>query len=100
MQRIGIVAESGNLHAGLLHEASDSGDQLISDIGDIQMGDAGITPIGAARRPAHQLNASESLLGREGEDFLKVQIGQDGADEAELHGWSSVGRGPWSVASI
>ena len=90
MQRIGIIAESGNLHAGLVHEAAHLGDQSSLTLRDIEMGDAGIAPIGAAGRPAHQLDASEALVGGKGKDFFEGQIGQNGADEAELHGVSGV----------
>ena len=54
----------------------------------VEMGDAGVAAVGGARRPAHQFDAGEALVGGEGEHFFQRQIGQDGADEAELHGAS------------
>jgi hypothetical protein len=45
-----------------------------------------VTAIRAAGRPAHQLDATEALVGREGENVVEAQVGQDGADKTKLHG--------------
>src|SRR5262249_18836978 len=95
MQRIGIVAEPGDLHAGLADEPAHARDDVVIDVGDVDVRDARVAPISAARRPAHHLNAAETLAGGEGEDLVEGEIGQDGADEAELHGNS-----PWLMSEM
>ena len=58
----------------------------VVEAGDVDVGDAGVAALGLAGRPAHQLDAAEPLAGREPENFFQRLVGQDGADEAELHG--------------
>src|SRR5262249_49156649 len=50
--------------------------------------DAGVAAVGAAGRPAHQLDVGEALVAGELQHLLQRQVAQDGADETELHGAS------------
>ena len=75
-----------------MYEAAHFGDQLVRDIGDIEMRHAGVATIRAAGGPAHQFDAGEPFVAGEGEDLVESQIGQNGADETELH---NLVRGPW-----
>ena len=70
-------------------QVADAAGLVVGEVGDVEVGDAGVAAVGPAGRPAHQLDAGEALVGGEGEDLLQRQVGQDGADEAELHGGTS-----------
>src|SRR5262249_19401093 len=59
---------------------------LVVEIGDVDMADAGVAPFGFPWWPTHQLDAREPFVGGEFQHFFQGQVGQDGADEAEVHG--------------
>ena len=86
VERVGVITESGDGDAVDAHQVADMGRLLGREVGHVDVGHARIPAIGAAGRPAHQLDAAELLVGREGEDLFESQFRQDGTDEAELHG--------------
>ena len=71
MERIGIIAEPGDRHAGPIYQLQHARRLIVIDLGYVQMTDPGVAPIGFARRPAHQLNAGEPFVGGEGHDFFE-----------------------------
>src|SRR5262245_16534156 len=90
MQRVRIVAEAGDLYAMLVDQIADAADFFVAETRDVDVRHAGVTPIGAARRPAHQLDAAKTLVGGEGQNLVEIHVGQDGADETELHRESQI----------
>ena len=67
-------------------EVADVGRGVLGEVRDVEVRDAGIAAFGLARRPAHEFDAGEALIGREGQDFFEFHLGQDRGDESELHG--------------
>ena len=71
MKGIGIVAEPGDGDARLVHEGPHARHGLLIDVCHVEVRDARVASICLGRRPAHHLDASEALLGGEGQDFFQ-----------------------------
>ena len=62
IERIGIVSQSGYLDAVTIHQILHLAAAFLGEIRHVEVTDAGISPIGAAGRPAHQFDAGEPFL--------------------------------------
>src|SRR5208282_355481 len=86
VERVGIVAQSGDRYAVLADQVSDAPRLFVARLGDVDVGNTGVAALGGAGRPAHELDASEALVAGEGEYIFEAEFGEDGTDETELHG--------------
>ena len=85
IERIGIIAETGDGHAVLAYQIADVLRAIIVESRDVNMGDARIATIGVTGRPAHELHAVKAFARSERQNVCQHEIAQDGADKAELH---------------
>ena len=86
VERVRVVAEAGDRHAVDLRPASRTRSAcVVREVRHVQVVTPAYRRLGLARRPAHQFDAGEPLVGGERQDLFQRQVGQDGADETELH---------------
>src|SRR4029077_2118166 len=62
VQRVGVEAEPGDGDAVFLDQVADAGGVGVGEARDVHVADTGVTPVGGAGRPAHQLDAAEALV--------------------------------------
>src|SRR5262245_55208660 len=63
MQRIGIISKSRDCDLMSLDKLTDALRFGVAQVRDIDVRDARVAPIGFARRPAHEFNTAEALVG-------------------------------------
>ena len=100
IERIGVVAETGDANAKLANQLADPARALVVELSDVNVRYASIAPVGTTRRPAHQLHAIETFVPGEGEDLLQTKVAEDGTLECPWHaalydvGTGAMVRGP------
>ena len=57
----------------------------LREVGDINMGDAGVLPLGGPDGPAHHLDAGKPLRGGEGEHLVEREFREDRGHKTESH---------------
>ena len=82
-QRVRIVSQSRDRHAGTGRQVTQPSD--IVGARHVQVRHPRIATLGASRRPAHQLDAREPLLGGEPHHLFGGIFRQDRRDESEFH---------------
>src|SRR5262249_40596278 len=82
---VGVIAESADVHTGPSHDGAHVISLRSSEVGDIDVRDASVAPLGLADRPAHQLDAIITGLPGELRDLREGEFREDRTDKAELH---------------
>jgi len=85
-QRIGVVSQSGDGHAGQSHELTNFAGLFRAEVAGVHVRHARVTPLGLAPRPAHQLDARKALGRCEPHDLVQAEVRQNGTHETQLHG--------------
>ncbi len=86
-ERIGVISQPANGHAGRLHELPQTSCACgRAEVARVEVRHARVTPLGLAARPAHQFDALKTLGRRELHDFFQAEVRQDGTDKTQLHG--------------
>lgn len=83
---VGIIAEGADRDFGVGHDAAGFVGLGGGEVGDVDVRDAGVTAFGLADGPTHDLDAIVAAISSEAGDIGEGQFGEDGGDEAELHG--------------
>jgi len=81
-ERVGVVAQRRDGDAGALDEGAHPRGRVLVEPGDVDMGDAGVPPLGPSLGPAHHLHAVEAVVGRGLENLFEREIRQDSAHKA------------------
>jgi len=88
---VGIVAEGADGDFGVGHDAASVVGLGGGEVGDVDVRDAGVAAFGLADGPAHDFDAVVGGLAGEAGDIGEGEFGEDGGDEAEMHGRNDEG---------